>query len=108
MPQQLDPHSSVRIRNNDGSRFASELLRVTSEMAEGPAAGRVEVSKVPRKDEKGDIVTDIAIALAAHVIYDLLKAAAKRLINHPEYDELIQLNINGEDIRLKDILKETP
>jgi hypothetical protein len=98
----------TRIKNNGGSRFGSELLRVTSEMAQTPAAGRVEVSSVPVQGEKGDVVAEIAIALASHVIYDLLKAAAKRLMNHPEYDELIQLNINGKDTCLKDILNETP
>ena len=92
------------IENTSGSEYISDLLDTTAELA-GIENARTEKRLVPVPGKKGEIVTTLLLHASVAVAYDLLKIAVERLVNHPFYDEFIQLKINGEELSIKSLIE---
>jgi hypothetical protein len=94
------------VKNQDCTEFGSDLLNEVAELGASAYDSTADKTTMPVSGKKGEIITALVIHLAGDVIFELLKLAAKRLQNHPEYDSLISLNINGLAVTLRDVADE--
>jgi hypothetical protein len=95
--------SKIRITNTGHTEFGSDLLREVGELSRDAPGATVEIQTSPGKNQKGELINALLIDLAADVIVALIKAAAKRLSNHPLYDPLITLDIDGRTATLQEL-----
>ena len=89
------------ITNPQHTEFGSDLLNEMSLLALNSRGIECEKETVPNPGKKGEIVTVLIVHLAGDIAYDLLKLALKRLSNHPYYDPLIELNLNGRAVAIE-------
>ncbi|MEP6756675.1 MAG: hypothetical protein ABJA67_14310 [Chthonomonadales bacterium] len=96
-------HRKTRITNISHTEFGSDLLKEVGELSRNAQGATVEIQASPTKDQKGELINALLIDLAADLILALVKAAAKRLINHPLYDPLIILDLDGRTATLQEL-----
>jgi hypothetical protein len=94
----------ISVENVQHTHFGSDLLRFVYELADADGA-EVRLSREDCSGEKDAIITGVVIGVAAHALYDLIRAAAKRLASREDYSALIVLNIDGKPTKLDDILR---
>ena len=92
------------LKNQNQSEFGSDLLNELANLGSSSSNCNFEKTSSSDTGKKSEILTTLVIELASNVIIELLKLAAKRLANHPQFDPLISLNINGQTMTLQSIL----
>lgn len=99
-------NDNTTIKTQEHTEFGSDLLGQLAEIASSAHNASVEKQTVPAPGTKGVLLTGLVIHLTGSMIFELLKLAAKRLVNHPFYDPLISLNINGRALTLQDVVDD--
>lgn len=94
------------ITNPDHTEFGSDLLDEMAALGTSAYHSTADKKMVQVPGKKGELVTALVIHLAGAIIFELLRLAAKRLMNHPLYDPLVSLNINGQRVILRDAVNE--
>lgn len=89
------------ITNPQHTEFGSDLLNELSVLALNSRESKCEKETIPNPGKKGEIVTVLIVHLAGDVVFELLKLALKRLRNHPYYDPLVELNLNGRVVEIE-------
>lgn len=91
----------VEVANPSGSEFVSDLLRdlANGVRAEGGTVDREERGTSPGK--KGEIITAILVGLATSALYDLLKAALKRMRSRPDFEGSTVIRVDGREVKLQ-------
>lgn len=77
------------------SEYDSDLLELLAQMAASQSQDLPVRKTSVSPQKKGELLTGLVLSLVSSAVYDLLKEAAKRLVNHPGRPGVIELGLNG-------------
>ena len=66
-----------------------------------------EMKKEINPKKKGDIIIQILINISSAALYEFLKYVINNIKNRNDYDDNLTMTINNNEIKLKNIDKET-
>ena len=95
----------ILVQNIEDNEFVSDLLKGL-EQALRIETNSIELQKKVQPNAKGEIITALAISVAANLIYDALKSLIKMYKNREDYDSSKKIKIEDKEYSLEEIEKK--